>query len=232
MPALRTSHRVLLLLAGCGAFALMLPLHELSERLFSVHMVEHEVLMVVAAPLIVLAGPLTLLLRTIPQPMRRHIARYGAAAPVRHAWLVATGPVVAWSVHTLALWLWHAPVPFEAALRDPIMHDLQHLTFLAAALLYWSSLIANRHNSAGYGVAVLSLFATAMQCGLLGALLTLASVPWYAAAYSAIEDQQMAGLVMWVPAGIVYTGAGIAFFVAWLRESERRTQRWERAALR
>src|SRR5205823_14587439 len=61
-------------------------------------------------------------------------------------------------------------------------------------------LVANRHDDAGYGTAVLSLFATAMQCGLLGALLTLASVPWYAA-YPAIDDQQIAGLVMWVPAG-------------------------------
>lgn len=231
MPALRTLYRVLLLLAGCAALALLLPLHELSERLFSVHMLEHELLMAVAAPLIVLARPMPLLLRAVPQAARRHIARWGAVPALRYAWLIATGPVVAWSVHTLALWLWHLPLLFEAALHNQVVHDLQHLTFLAAGLLYWSSLVANRHDGAGYGVAVLSLFATAMQCGLLGALLTLASVPWYAA-YPAIDDQQFAGLVMWVPAGIVYTAAGIAFLVAWLRESERRTRRWERAVLR
>lgn len=231
MPALSLRHRFVLLFAGGGVLGLLLPLHELSERLFSVHMVEHEIMMAVAAPLIVLAGPVVLLLRLVPQPARRRIARWGAAPLVRHAWLYATGPIVAWSVHTLALWLWHMPLLFETALHDDVVHDLQHLSFLAAGLLYWSSLIAKRHEDAGYGVAVLSLFATAMQCGLLGALLTLASVPWYSE-YPEIDDQQLAGLVMWVPAGIVYTGAALVFLVAWLRESERRTRRWERTAVR
>ena len=230
---MRAGYRLLLILAGCCVLAIVLspPLHELSERWFSVHMVEHELLMAVAAPLIVLGRPLWVLLSALPQPARRRVARWAAAAPIRRAWLFATGPVLAWSVHTLALWIWHVPLLFEAALRDEIEHALQHLSFLGAALLYWSSLIANRHDGVGYGTAVLSSFATAMQCGLLGALLTLASVPWYPD-YPAIEDQQLAGLVMWVPAGIVYTGAGIAFLVPWLRESERRTRRWEKAALR
>jgi cytochrome c oxidase assembly factor CtaG len=75
---------------------------------------------------------------------------------------------------------------------------------------------------------------------VLGALIAMAQRPWYLAYYDTtrpwgltpLEDQQLAGLVMWVPAGIVYTGAALVFIVAWLRESERRTQRWERAALR
>src|SRR5437763_8839077 len=141
MPAMRPPYRALLLLAGCGALAVLLPMHEMSERLFSVHMVEHEVLMAVAAPLLVLAGPMSLLLRALPQPMRRPIARWGAAAPIRHTWHLATGPLVAWSVHTLALWIWHVPLLFEAALHDHVVHDLQHLSFLTAALLYWSSLV-------------------------------------------------------------------------------------------
>ena len=70
------------------------------------------------------------------------------------------GPLLAWIVHTLALWVWHVPALFEAALHDHIVHAFQHLSFLAAALLYWSSLVANRHGSSGYGIAVFSLFAT------------------------------------------------------------------------
>jgi putative membrane protein len=229
---MRTAYR-LLPLAGCCVLAIVLspPLHELSDRYFSVHMIEHELLMAVAAPLIVLGRPLPMLLWGLPQPARRRLVGWTAAAPMRRAWRIATGPMLAWSVHTLALWIWHVPLLFETALHDETVHALQHVTFLGAALLYWSSLIANRHDGVGYGTAVLSLFATAMQCGLLGALLTLASVAWYPD-YPAIEDQQLAGLVMWVPAGIVYTGAGIAFLVAWLKESERRTRRWERAARR
>jgi putative membrane protein len=68
---------------------------------------------------------------------------------------------------------------------------------------------------------------TSVQYGLLGALLTVGTLPWYGH-YPSLEDQQLAGLVMWVPAGIVYTGAGLAFLFAWLRQSEARTRSWER----
>jgi putative membrane protein len=135
---MKTAHRLLLVLAGGGAFGVVLlpGLHELSERLFSVHMVEHELLMAIAAPLIVLGGPLSLLRRALPQPARGWLSRWVAAPPIRHAWLIATGPVLAWSVHTLALWIWHIPLLFEAALRSEAVHALQHLSFLGAALLY------------------------------------------------------------------------------------------------
>jgi cytochrome c oxidase assembly factor CtaG len=217
-------------IAGCLVLALTVspPVNEVSERLFSVHMAEHELLMAGAAPLLVLGQPLLVLLSSLPRAARRRVARWGAARPLRRAWLLATGPVIAWSVHTLALWLWHAPALFSAAIHSHVVHAAQHLCFLGAGLIYWSSLVANRHGASGYGTAVLSLFATSVQCALLSALLTVGTIPWYAD-YPALEDQQLAGLVMWVPAGVVYTGSGIAFFVAWLRESEARTRRWERS---
>ena len=225
---MRTAYRLLPFLGGLLVLAIVLspPMHELSERWFSAHMIEHELLMAVAAPLLVLGRPVPILLRRLPRQWRRLLTRWSAAPPVRRAWIVLTGPLLAWIVHTLALWLWHVPTLFEAALRYEAVHALQHFSFLGAALIYWSSLVANRHGSSGYGIAVFSLFATSLQCALLGALLTLSGVPWYPR-YPELADQQWAGLVMWVPAGFVYTIAGIAFLVAWLRESEARTRRWE-----
>src|SRR5437763_1241233 len=126
VSAMRAGYRLLLILAGCCVLAIVLspPLHELSERWFSVHMVEHELLMAVAAPLIVLGRPLWVLLSALPQPARRRVARWAAAPPIRRAWLVATGPVLAWSAHTLAQWIWSVPLLVVAALGNAMVQSL------------------------------------------------------------------------------------------------------------
>jgi putative membrane protein len=230
------------------AAALLPPVHVLGESLFWMHMVEHELVMAVAAPLLVLGRPLLVMLWALPPAGRRRVGAAGTWKPVRVSWNFLTGSLAAFAVHGLALWLWHVPVLFEAALRNEAMHALQHASFLAAALLYWSSLLqgsrrrgatAERGGSdgTGQGAAVLSLFATTLHTGVLGALLTLGAAPWYAAYGNAaaawgltpIEDQQLAGLVMWVPGGFVYTGAALVLVTAWLRDAEARTHRWERA---
>jgi cytochrome c oxidase assembly factor CtaG len=222
------------------AAALMPPVHTLGEILFSVHMVEHELLMAVAAPLLVLGRPVIAFLWALPQSARRDVGSLSRARAVNRVWLFAASALVAWAVHALALWVWHLPVLFEAALASELVHSLQHLCFLGAALLYWTSLLHRRHDAEGRGVAVISLFATTLHSSILGALLTLGTVPWYllyggrSAAWglTALEDQQLAGLVMWVPGGLVYMGAALALAAAWLRESETRARRWETALLK
>lgn len=220
------------------AIALLPPVHVLAESLFWVHMVEHELLMVAAAPLLVLGRPLLVMFWALPPAGRRRVGGIGTRRPVRCCWVFLTGSVVAFTAHGLALWLWHMPALFEPALRNEAMHALQHASFLAVALLYWTSLLRGGSGiGAGGGAAVLSLFATTMQTGILGALLTLGTVPWYAAYGAAaaawgltpIEDQQLAGLVMWVPGGFVYTGVALALVTAWLRDAEAQTRRWESA---
>ncbi len=222
------------------AVALMPPVHTLGEILFSVHMVEHELLMAVAAPLLVLGRPVVAFLWALPQPARRDLGSLSRARPVHGVWLFATSALVAWTVHALALWVWHLPALFEAALASELVHSLQHVCFLGAALLYWTSLLHRRHDAEGRGVAVISLFATTLHSSILGALLTLGTVPWYPLyggrsatwGLTAIEDQQLAGLVMWVPGGLVYMGAALALAAMWLRESETRARRWETALLK
>jgi putative membrane protein len=220
--------------------ALMPPVHTLGEILFSVHMVEHELLMAVAAPLLVLGRPVIAFLWALPRPARQDLGSLSRGGPVHRVWFFATSALVAWTVHALALWVWHLPALFEAALANELVHSLQHVCFLGAALLYWTSLLRRRHDPESRGAAVISLFATTLHSSILGALLTLGTVAWYPLyggrsatwGLTALEDQQLAGLVMWVPGGLVYMGAALALAAVWLSESETHARRWETALLK
>jgi putative membrane protein len=219
--------------------ALVSPLHPWGRVLFSAHMTQHEVLMLVAAPLLVLGKPLVATLKALPPGMARGLA----GAFNRPGWLafwgVVTNAFVAWLVHGVVLWAWHAPVLFQAVLESEFVHALQHLSFLLSALLFWWAILQGRHHAINYGVAVLYLFTTAIHSGLLGALLTFARTLWYPAysgrtdswGLTALEDQQLGGLIMWVPACALYIFAGLALFAAWLRESESRVLKREAQAL-
>jgi len=199
--------------------ALVPAVHPWGRALFSAHMAQHEILMLVAAPLLVLARPGAALLWALPQRTRR------LAVALHPAWRRVTHPLAAFLLHSAVLWIWHVPTLFEAALASDALHWLQHLSFFGAACLYWTSLLAARPGPIGRGAAILSLFATCFQCGLLGALLTMAGHPWYGA--YGIADQQLAGLAMWILASLAYTVAALPLVVAWLRDSERRIRLWE-----
>ncbi|HEX8363418.1 MAG TPA: cytochrome c oxidase assembly protein [Longimicrobium sp.] len=229
--------------AGCFAagmltlvVAMVSPLHPLGGVLFSAHMVQHELLMAVAAPLLVLGRPVVPVLWALPIRWRR--AGGAAARSGRGAWRLVSAPFAAWLLHAAALWFWHIPGPYQATLTSEAMHTLQHASFLGTGLLFWWALFHGRRGRMGYGAAVFYLFATAMHSGGLGALLTFARQPWYPA-YGAtaawgltpLEDQQLAGLIMWIPAGVSYLVAGLALVAAWMRESERKASRWQERAL-
>jgi putative membrane protein len=205
--------------------ALLSPIHDLSEKYFSMHMTQHEILMLIAAPLIVLGKPGFVCLKAFPQHAAATINR------VTGSWTVLTAPLAAWLIHAAALWLWHLPGAFDAALRNNFIHGLQHISFFFSAILFWWAVIHHRQRRVSHGLAVLYLFTTAMHTGLLGALLTLSRSPWYSVyaeqtgRLSPLEDQQLGGLIMWIPAGLVYVGAGLAFLASWMRESDARANR-------
>jgi putative membrane protein len=219
--------------------ALVSPLHPLGEVLFSAHMTQHEILMLVAAPLLVLGRPMIPFIWSLPFGWRRKAGRLARNEAVQGTWRFLTNPLSAWAVHAVALWMWHVPALFQATLRSNLVHTLQHLSFLVSALFFWWALVHGRQGWMGYGAAVLYVFTTAMHSGILGALLTFTSTVWYPAysgttsswGLSPIEDQQLGGLIMWVPAGVLYLIAGLALFAGWLRESERRVLQEEKAAL-
>jgi putative membrane protein len=208
--------------------ALVSPLDPLGTRLFAAHMIQHELLMIVAAPLLVLGRPLAVWAWGLPLAARRALGRFFHAPAWRVPWLFVTGALVAWVLHALALWLWHVPALFEAALHDETVHAWQHIAFTATALVFWWSVLGATTRKAE-GAALLSLFTTMVHTGALGALLTLASSAWYpsyaatapAFGLDALEDQQLGGLVMWVPAGLVYVATGLMLARRWIEGAPR-----------
>ncbi|MDR5822503.1 cytochrome c oxidase assembly protein [Caballeronia sp. LZ043] len=206
--------------------ALVSPLHALSEWLFSAHMLQHELFMLVAAPLLVIGRPLAVWLWACPAGARLRIGGATRARWIALPWRWLTLPVVAWLLHAAALWVWHAPRFFEAALARPGIHTLQHASFLASALLFWWTVFGRVSDARGASNAhaMLSLFTTMVHTGALGALLTLAPDVWYpsciettrALGFDPLQDQQLGGLVMWVPGGLAYLIGGLLVGARWL----------------
>lgn len=207
------------------AVALVSPVHPLGDVLFSAHMAQHELLMIVAAPLIVLGRPGAAYFRAVPAAWRPAVGRgLHAISPARRSLL---RPLPAGLIHAAALWVWHLPILFEAALAHPLAHAAQHASFFLSALLFWDSVFFPVGGRQARGGAIVSVFATALHTTVLGALLTCSGRIWYphyaatteAWGYAPLEDQQLGGLIMWVPAGVVYLAAGLALFSQWMRES-------------
>jgi cytochrome c oxidase assembly factor CtaG len=214
------------------AVALLSPLAWLSTLLFSAHMTQHEVLMLVSAPLLVFGRPLLVMLWAFSPERRERIGGWTRGRSVAGAWRTVTAPVSVFFLHGLALWIWHIPDLYEAALGNEGIHALQHLSFLVTAALFWWGMVHGRYGRTGYGAGVLYVFLTAVHSSVLGALLTVAPQVWYPSyVNSAVEwkadalvDQQLAGLLMWVPSGVIFIVFGLAMLAAWLGESERRAK--------
>jgi cytochrome c2 len=147
-------------------------------------------------------------------------------------WHCVTAPLSVFLLQTAALWLWHIPSWYEAALHSANIHALEHVSLLLAGSLFWWAMVRGRYGRIGYGLAVLYVFLTALHSGALGALLTIAPDPWYptyvrqahAWGLDPLDDQQLAGILMWIPAGIIFIVLGLALLAAWLGESERRVK--------
>jgi len=214
------------------ATALASPLDDWSEHLFAAHMLQHELLMVVAAPSVALSSPLTAFAWAFHRtrlPINAVLRPIGRSTGALWAGFACV-------LHAVALWGWHIPALYDAALAHEAVNAAQHLSFFGTAALFWWVLVHGRCGRAGYGAAVLFVFGTALHSGFLGALLALSPRIWYApyATSSALwhlsplEDQQLAGLIMWVPASVVFAAAGLTFLLAWLRDSARRLEVWDR----
>jgi putative membrane protein len=207
------------------------PIDALAIERFSIHMVQHELMMLVGAPLITLGRPLPVWFAALSDSSRRLATRALQGRVVAGGWRLATMPVLACALHGAAIWIWHMPPLFNLAVGSEAVHALQHATFVGTSVVLWWGLLYGRYGRAGYGAAVFYLFVTAVHTGVLGALLTFAGAPLYdvygagGASHrgDALGDQQIAGLVMWVPAGLVLTLAGLAFFAAWMSAAQRRT---------
>ena len=225
---------------GSLVVALLSPLDTLSDVLFSAHMGQHEILMLVAAPLIVMGKPWLTGAWALPARVRVRALALAQAPLLRRPFRAVTGPVTILVLHALALWIWHVPRLFEGAMHSEAVHAFQHFCFFATAALFWWALVHGRYGRGGYGAGVLFVFVTGMHSGVLGALLTFARRVWYPiydvrtrqAGADPLADQAVAGLIMWIPAGVILMVLGLALLAAWLGEAERRARAADATLLR
>jgi putative membrane protein len=223
--------------------ALISPLDALSASLFSAHMVQHMLLLMAAAPLVVLGSPPALAAWALPQAWFVRIAR-----PLRQnrwayrLWQAFTLPVSVWLLFAGLVGAWHIPFLYQAAVRDDLVHFLEHASFLGVALLFWWTVAEfGKPGRLSLGAGVLFLFTAALQSGILGALMTFSATAWYPeyAASAAewgltpLEDQQLAGAIMWIPGGFVFLLAALTLMARWFQKAEAADlRRSERRAIR
>jgi cytochrome c oxidase assembly factor CtaG len=221
--------------------ALQSPIDILARQLFWVHMVQHLLLMVVAAPLIALASPWTRMWRALPLRVRRGIARpvfkHRRLEPLRVGYRRVSNPAVIWILAAGNLWLWHVPALYDLTLRNHLVHHLEHALFLGLGLAFWAHVIDQhpfRSRLTPLGRAAYVFLATIQSWALAG-VLSFATVPFYTYAQltwrpggiTALWDQQLGGGMMWVPGAIPYSIAFVALLFMWLAGEDARSPRTE-----
>jgi cytochrome c oxidase assembly factor CtaG len=220
------------------AFALLSGIGRYDTALFSVHMVQHVLLMLVAAPLIALAAPITLVLRlSSPETRREWIL------PVLHSRVVRilAHPVVAWLMFAAMMWAVHFSPLFDASLEDPLVHNVEHVLFLTGALLFWWPAVAldpapwRMSHPARIGY----LFTQMTQNTFLAVVILNAGAPLYRHyatlvrpwGMTALEDQRLAAGIMWIAGDAIFLTAILAVMVGWMRAEARNEAREDRRAV-
>lgn len=203
-PARRHALGFHLVLVLC-VITILGPLDTMAQTSTAAHMTQHMLLMGVIAPL-----------WTLCRPLPQLIAGGGRAVwpALKPTLRIAQRPMLAAIIHAIAIWFWHLPFFYMLAVDNPGWHTIEHLCFLGTAGLFWWAVL--RSNSGNLPSAMLALLLTLAHTGFLGAILTFSQAPLYGESRH-IADQQLAGLIMWVPGGLPYLGA-----MAWL------TARWYR----
>lgn len=220
----RLGARLALALAGLTAVAVaLLGLHEAAHDSFAAHMVQHLLLIAVGVPALLLADPLPAVLWALPRVARRGTrGMLAGRTPLRRGWRALTRMPVAWTLHAAALWLWHVPVAYDAALASGPLHDAEHLVFAATAALFWWPVIgpAPRGGApAPLGWRIVYLVLGAFQSAALGVVLVAAPRPLYA--YGALDDQALGGVLMWGVGGAVDMAAVLVLVYRFLAAGER-----------
>ena len=215
------------------AVALLSPLDHLSDELFMAHMTQHMLLMMVGVPLVLLGAPIIPVLRGIPRPIRRRIViPTFQSLPVRFVLRTLSRPLVAWPAFVFSMFAWHLPSLYEAALANEGLHLAEHAVFAIGAYLFWWNVIDPHplRPNLPYLVRIPYIFITVVPAFVLGAFLTFAGEPWYETyivsaplyGFSGIEDQQLGGVIMWIPGSfIIGTALILDLYVAIKQEQHK-----------
>lgn len=216
------------------------PIDRLAEHHFSMHMTQHMVLVMVAVPLVLLGAPTTPLLRGLPRWIKRGVVGpIAASRSSRSAYRVLTQPVIALVLYSVSIGIWHIiPSWYNAAVNNQLIHDIQHVTFLGGAFLFWWMVIAPAplHARMGYLIRMVYVIAAGTYQGALGAFITLADTPLFSTyidvrpvfEISPLADQELGGLIMWMGGQLVHLLVLGVLFAVWAIDSEKRQRERER----
>ena len=229
-------YRSWLFLGGLATIgvALLSPIEAYEGSLFSVHMVQHMLLELLAAPLLLAGAPITLALRVSTPSVRRRLLSI-LQSRLMHA---VSFPVVAWVLFAAVNWGWHFSVLYDQALENQALHYLQHASFLGVALLFWWPVIGADPSPwrLPHPVRILYLFLAMPQNSFLGVALSSASTvlyPHYVTngrdwGLPPLEDQALGGVIMWVVGDVFFLAAMMGVVLLWMRYEDRRTDRLDR----
>lgn len=208
-------HEVMFFAAGAAVLILALasPLDAAAEDLLTFHMVQHLLLVAIAPPLLLLGRADMALARTLP----RSATGRAVGIVARRAKDAITRPLIAISTHAAVVWCWHVPIAYDAALSNPWLHVLEHISFVATSIPVWIVIVRSWRDRQLAAWGFVAAFLTMLQGSLLSTLLTFSPRPlygWYLDraphwGLSALEDQQLAGLLMGAPAALPYLAAAL-----------------------
>jgi len=230
-----STRRAMAFLSGIIAVALALlsPIAVYSERLFFMHMIQHLLLLLVAPSLLLLGKPLVPSLWGLPAPWRMAVGRVLVPGrPLARLGHLMTTPLVAAAAFVTTIAVWHMPVFYDAAQGRSVTHDLEHLMFFGTALLYWWPVIhpAGGQRRLSYALALPYLLPPFLESMLIGVLLTFAERPLYRTYaemtmpwdFTVVTDQQLGGLIMWIPGGMFFLIPLIGLLMALLQGEDSR----------
>lgn len=224
---------------GTLVLALVSPISRYSTDLFFVHMIQHMLLIMVAAPLLLLSDPMALYLWGMPQSARHWLGRMVRPSGLPRQLIKAmTVPVIAWLLFVVTIAVWHTPVAYNAALSRDYLHAFEHISMFGVAILFWWPVIGSAplRSSLPYPLRFLYLFMALFQNIILGAILTFGNGPVYSYYEGAPNhwgitpdfDQQLGGIIMWIPGSMMFFGVISILLFIWLEQEETRNIKYRR----
>lgn len=214
--------------------ALMSPIDVLSAQLFSMHMIQHLLLVMIAPPLLLIADPMPIMLWGLPAVLRKEVGHWlRPEAPFRRVVRAVTTPGLVWLYFVAAMVGWHDPMAYNATLESELVHDLEHLTFFGTAMLFWWHVIGcapHIHRRLSPIVRIGYVLSVVPASALTGIAIAFASEPIYRyyttvprlGGMTVMEDQMLGGTIMWIPGSMMYIIAALILIAGLIRAEDRK----------